>query len=643
MIQVRNLFYSIGERILLKNLEWMIHPGRHMALIGPNGAGKTTLLRILHGDLKPDEGEIIMRKDMQIGFLPQEEVIIENLPLIDSVMQRQKNIRHIEEQIQLVQMELEAGDTSPELLHKLGHLEHQYAALGGYEAEHLVKRILAGLGFREKDFFRAVSEFSGGWRMRAVLASLLLQEPDVLLLDEPTNHLDLPSLEWLEQYLKKFPGSVIIVSHDRFFIDRLATDIYELERGTLTHYPGNYHFYEEKKAAAVELLKKRYEEQQDALKRQQVFIDRFRYKATKATQVQSRIKMLEKIEIIELPDERRTWSFQIKVAKQSFKNVLTMEQMSFKYDTDWVLEKIDLAIYRGEKIAMVGENGAGKTTLTRLVYGDLTPQEGALIVGENVEIGYYSQHQIDALDLDKTVMEEVSAFASDTLSQRIRNVLGIFQFSGDDVFKKIRVLSGGEKARVSLAKMLLSEANFLIMDEPTNHLDMISKEALEHALQTYDGTLLLISHDRYFLSKLVSKVIELKDHRLKVVEGSYNDYLEKRQAVPTVIQTTEKKEKAQVPGKKSKDQKREEAENRKALAHIKKPLEAKISKLESEIAALESNKISIETELADPKTYGLPDRVKLLHYDHSAIEQKLKACYKDWEIASAELENLLKS
>ena len=645
MIQIRNLHVTIGRRELLKGVDWMIHPGKHMALIGPNGAGKTTLFRIIHGDLTPDQGDLVMPKGTVMGYLPQEEVTVEDVPLLESVMQRQKELARLEKQISDIQHRLD-GEKNPSktILDRLGQLEHHFSALGGYEIEHQAGQILSGLGFQKPDFQKPISQFSGGWRMRSVLASLLLQDPDVLLLDEPTNHLDLPSLEWLEQYLAHFQGSVVIISHDRFFIDRLATDIYELDRGRLTHYPGNYHFYEKKKAEALELLKKEFNNQQDELKRQQAFVDRFRYKATKARAVQSRIKQMEKVERIELPGERKTWSFEIQIRRPSYKDVLHIRDMSFRYNQDWVLDGINLSIYRGEKLAMVGVNGAGKTTLTRLIFGDLKPQKGSVDVGQRVEIGYYSQHQIDALDLNKTIMEEVSTFSEESTSQRIRNVLGIFQFTGDDVFKQIGILSGGEKARVSLAKMLLSEANFLIMDEPTNHLDLISKEALEEALQRYDGTLLLISHDRYFLTKLVHKVIEVKDKKLCVMEGNYSDYLERRLAEETTESNQDVKEKkAQTDSgrKKNKEQRRQEAQARDALNKLKKPVMDKIHLYESNIEKLEAQKQELETRMADPATYNQDGLIMELQKQHAETDRDLKACYKEWEALQEELEKII--
>ncbi len=611
-----------------------------MALIGPNGAGKTTILRMIHGDLKPDQGEITKPKFTKIGYLPQEEVVIDKGSLLEVVLESQENIVTLERQIKSLQHDLEKNH-DPSFLEKLGRLEHEYQALGGYDLEHQAKKILSGLGFKDSDFDRPIKEFSGGWRMRSYLASLLLQNPDVLLMDEPTNHLDIPSLEWLEAYLQKFSGSVIIVSHDRFFIDRLVTEIYELDRGKLTHYSGNYHQYEKQKEERLELLKKQWKSQQDYLKQQQQFIDRFRYKATKAAQVQSRIKQVEKVDMITLPSERQTWSFTLKVDKPSYKDVLQMKSMSFKYDREWIFEDVSFNLYRGDHLALVGPNGIGKTTFTKLIHQDLVPQEGSVKVGTNVETGYYSQHQIDALDMEKTVWEEVESSTAISATQQIRDMLGIFQFSGDDVHKRISVLSGGEKARVSLTKILLSPANFLIMDEPTNHLDMISKEALEHALQSYSGTLLLISHDRYFLTKLVRRVIEIRNHRLRVYEGNYSDYLRKRQQEEALQVKSEKDTDQNTQGRKSREQKRIEAEQRNALNQKKRPAEKNVKQCEETIAELEDQQEALEKELADPKTYENSQHMMKLQTDYAENKSKLDSLYPKWEKAQAELESII--
>jgi ATP-binding cassette subfamily F protein 3 len=468
-----------------------------------------------------------------------------------------------------------------------------------------------------------------------------VQNPDLLLLDEPSNHLDLPSLEWLEQYLLNFKGSMVIVSHDRFFIDRLAQEIFELDRGKLEHYPGNYHFYERKKQEQEEQLLKKYEEIRMERERQEKFINRFRYKATKAVQVQSRIKMLEKMEQVELPPQKHKLNFKLSVPVQSYKEVVKIEKLSFRYDHDWVLENVDLNIYRGEKIALVGVNGAGKTTLTKLIAGQILPQRGIAQIGQRTTFGYYAQHQIDTLDLNNTVYDEIASSVSMNYLPRIRDVLGVFQIRGDDVFKRIGVLSGGEKARVSLAKILLSPVNFLMMDEPTNHLDMASKEALEEALTQYDGTLLIISHDRYFLDKLVHRVIEVKDRQLFKYEVNYSNYIEKRQAQQEAIEMSKTENQPESVSKKSKEQKRLEAEARQSVSKDRQRLTKEIEEIEHQIEQLENRKAEIELLMAKPETYQNSNLAASLPYEYARVKDDLQNCYEQWETAHVALDELL--
>lgn len=642
MLQIQDLHYSIGERNLLAGISWIINPGTRSALIGPNGAGKTTLLRILNNEIEHFGGTILRPKNYRIGYLPQEEIAISQGTALDSVLTGQKEILRLEKEIQKLHHLLDSQHNDHEsLLKQLGALEQKFESSGGYRLESTAKSILSGLGFAETDFSRPLSEFSGGWRMRAYLSRLLLQQPDLLLLDEPTNHLDLPSLEWLEQYLLSFSGSMVIVSHDRFFIDRLAQDIYELDRGKLTHFAGNYHFYEIEKDKRDELLRKKWEEQQAERERQEKFINRFRYKATKAVQVQSRIKRLEKLEKAELPPSTRHFDFSLSVDVQSYKDVLTIENMSFRYDADWVLEDVNLKLYRGDKVALVGVNGAGKTTLTRLIAGQLAPQKGKAGIGQRTKIGYYAQHQVETLNLNATVYDEVASTVSKSLFPRIRDILGIFQFSGDDVFKKIEVLSGGEKARVSLAKILISPVNFLIMDEPTNHLDIVSKQALEQALRSYDGTLLLISHDRYFLDKLVHRVIEIKDHHIREYEGNYSDYLSRREAEADTLADEDEKPRTGSKSRKSKEQKRLEAEARQSVSKKRSALNKEIHLLENEIGELETRKESLEQEMADPETYKNGEQAASLQKEYTELKENLKKKYSRWESANLELEEIL--
>ena len=642
MLQIKKLCYSIGDRKLLSDINWIIKPGKRAALIGPNGAGKTTLFKILTGDLKNETGDIFCSKEYRIGYLPQEEMTFGKNTILESVIEGNIEIVELEQKIARLHEKLEITKKNQEqILKRLGDLEHHYEILGGYRLEAEAKAILAGLGFENKDFNNSISQFSGGWRMRAYLARLLIQKPDLLLLDEPTNHLDLPSLEWLEQYLLNFPGSMVIVSHDRFFIDRLAHEIYELERGNLTHYAGNYHFYENEKKNRLILLQEKWEEQKAEREKQQKFIDRFRYKNTKATQVQSRIKQLEKLKKIDLPTPPPALNFKLTAEIQSYKDVIKMNRMSFRYKDDWILKDINFNVYRGDRIAMVGVNGAGKTTLTRLIVGQLTSQTGEVQIGKRVTIGYYAQHQIDTLNLNATIYREVESIVSTQNIPRVRNILGIFQFSGEDVYKKIGVLSGGEKARVSLAKILLSPVNFLIMDEPTNHLDMASKEALETALKDYDGTLIIISHDRYFLDKLVNRVIEVKNHQLTEYEGNYSDYLRLRELKSVdKNRTLEIKKMSKNSSKKNKEQKRLEAKARQAISKERNILQKEINFLESKINELENRKTELEKILADPATYKQGIFAANSQIEFKEIQKELEECYYKWEKNQFELEEL---
>jgi ATP-binding cassette subfamily F protein 3 len=662
MLQIKNLHYSIGDRRLMSGVNWNIQPGKRAALIGPNGIGKTTLLRIIIGELEYAGGSVIKSKEYRIGYLPQEEISVKGTTVLGTVMEGQKEIALLEKQMADLHDTLNTltpDDVKREdILLRLGQMEHRYRAMDGYHMGTIAKKILSGLGFREPDFSRPLTEFSGGWRMRVYLALLLVQQPDLLLLDEPTNHLDLPSLEWLEQYLLDFPGSIAVVSHDRFFIDRIAQEILELDRGKLAKYPGNYHVYENRKEQKEALLLKKWKEQKEERERQERFINRFRYKNTKAKQVQSRIKQLAKMETVEIepPPQHRPLDFSLTVDVSSYNDVLTVKNMSFSYDTEWVFKNIDLNIYRGDKVCLVGPNGAGKTTLTRLIVRQLLPREGMIQTGERTFTGYYAQHQVDTLDLENTVYDEVASTVATGLVPKIRDVLGIFQFSGDDVYKKIKVLSGGEKARVSLAKILISPVNFLIMDEPTNHLDKFAREALERALVQYNGTLLLISHDRYFLDKIVNRTIEIRSGSILEYDGNYSYYLQKRGSV-RVLQPAAAVEAASPPaageesvktspapgGKKTKEQKKLEAEARQAVSKERNRLQREAAALEEQIDQLEKRKQELETQMALPDTYNDSELAVRLQKEYAAVNKELNRCNLRWEQASNQLEEIIRS
>ncbi|MBD3224798.1 MAG: ATP-binding cassette domain-containing protein, partial [Caldithrix sp.] len=647
MLQLKNIAYTLGEQLLLKDINWVINPGDRIALIGANGVGKTTLFRIITGGLDAHDGQVYKPSNYQIGYLPQEEVGIDGSTILSTVLQGRQDIIELENQIEEIQNQLQNKTdfvNHDKQLQQLEHLQARYAMLDGHQAEAEAKKILSGLGFTTNSFEDSLSNLSGGWRMRVYLARILIREPDLLLLDEPTNHLDLPSLEWMENYLTKFKGSIVFISHDRFFIDRLASQIAELAYGQLKQYAGNYHFYEQKKQQDEELLFKQWEEQQAERQRIQRFIDRFRYKASKAPQVQSRIKQLEKMETIELPRPAAQIQFRIKADIPSYKDVLKITHLSFRYNQDWVLKDINLNLYRGQKAALVGVNGAGKTTLTRLITGDLEPVEGSVQRGQRVHIGFYAQHQIESLNMNNTVHEEVKSTAAPSHQDKLRDILGVFKFSGDAVDKPVRVLSGGEKARVSLAKILLSPCNFLIMDEPTNHLDMESRETLENALQAYDGTLLLISHDRYFLDKLVNRVIDIKEGRIKVYEGNYSDYLRLRQ-----LNTADgnKKEKTHEPStkisgvKKTKEQKQKEAEARQAVSKERNALQNSIMHLEKNIGVLTDQKNEMEKQLAQPETYKNSEKLREIQIEYDRICKQIPELEKEWEKAQIRLEAIL--
>jgi ATP-binding cassette subfamily F protein 3 len=655
MLQIRDLQYSIGDRRLLAGVDWMIQPGRRVALVGPNGIGKTTLLRIIIDELEYASGSIIKPREYRIGYLPQEEIRVKGTTALQTVLEGQKELAWLEKQIAELHEALKTADSETgrqDLLNRLGHLEHRYEAMDGYHMETRAKKILSGLGFRESDFDRPLSEFSGGWRMRVYLALLLVRQPDLLLLDEPTNHLDLPSLEWLEEYLLGFPGSIVIVSHDRFFIDRVSQEIVELDHGKMERYPGKYHVYETRKEQKDALLLKKWKEQKEERERQERFINRFRYKNTKAKQVQSRIRMLEKMEPVEVEPPVKAlhrMDFRLSVEVTSYNDVLTVENMSFKYDKERVLQDINLNIYRGDRVCLVGPNGAGKTTLTRLIVGQLKPQQGVLRLGERTAVGYYAQHQVDTLDLDASVYDEVVSTVAASLVPRIRDVLGIFQFSGEEVYKKIRVLSGGEKARVSLAKILMSPLNFLVMDEPTNHLDRTAREALEKALANYNGTLLLISHDRYFLDKLVNRVVEIRDGYLLEYDGNYSYYLQKRDSVsvpvtepgPPPVSKEEVPAVTPFPGvRKTKEQKRLEAEARQAISKERNRFKQEVEKLEEKIAGLEKKKHELEARMAQPETYNDGELAVRLQKEYAAVNKELPQCNRRWEQALTELEEI---
>ncbi len=521
--------YPTGE--VLKDINWEVKPGDRIGLVGVNGAGKSTQLKIITGEIEPTAGEIIRPSSLHIAYLNQEFEVDPTRTVREEFWTVFKEANEVQLSLTQVQRDMEAADPEEldRLINKLDRLQRQFEALDGYGLDARIGKILPEMGFGVEDGDRLVSAFSGGWQMRMSLGKILLQKPDLLLLDEPTNHLDLETIEWLETYLKGLITPMVIVSHDREFLDRLCTQVVETERGVSATYLGNYSAYLQQKAENQSAQLSAYERQQKELEKQQVFVDRFRASATRSTQAKSREKQLEKIERIEAPIAGvRTLHFRFPPAPRSGREVVNIKELTHIYDDKILFLAANLLIERGDRIAFLGPNGAGKSTLLRLIMGMEPPTEGVVQLGDhNVIPGYFEQNQAEALDLKRTVMETIHDEVPDWKNEEVRTLLGRFLFTGDTVFKAVGALSGGEKARLALAKMLLRPANLLILDEPTNHLDIPAKEMLEEALQNYDGTAIVVSHDRYFISQVANKIVEIRDGEFRVYLGDYHYYLQK--------------------------------------------------------------------------------------------------------------------
>ena len=521
--------YPTGE--VLKDVTWEVKPGERVGLVGVNGAGKSTQLKIIMGEMEPTTGEVIRQGSLHIAYLTQE---FEVEPM-RTVREEFWTVFTEANQVQqaLANMEQEMANAEPDeldkLVHKLDKLQRQFEALDGYGLEAQIEKILPEMGFEAGDGDRLVSSFSGGWQMRMSLGKILLQSPDVLLLDEPTNHLDLETIEWLEKYLKGLKTPMVVVSHDREFLDRLCTKIVETERGISTSYLGNYSAYLQQKEEAQDSQLATYERQQKEIEKQQAFVERFRASATRSTQAKSREKLLEKMDKVEAPTAKmRKLRFTFPPSPRSGREVVLIKDLTHTYDDKILFLGAELEIERGDRIAFLGPNGCGKSTILRMIMGMEEAEDGLVSLGQhNVIPGYFEQNQAEALDLNKTVMDTIHDEVPDWKNEQVRTLLGTFLFSGETVFKKVDALSGGEKARLALAKMLLRPANLLILDEPTNHLDIPAKEMLEEALQNYDGTVIIVSHDRYFISQVANKIVEIKDGELIPYLGDYQYYLDK--------------------------------------------------------------------------------------------------------------------
>lgn len=521
--------YPTGE--VLKDVTWEVKSGERVGLVGVNGAGKSTQLKIITGEIEPTTGQVIRPASLHVAYLTQEFEVDPTHTVREEFWTVFKEANEVQQSWHRLQQEMENVDATEleKSIDKLDKLQRRFEALDGYALEAQIEKILPEVGFAPEDGDRLVSSFSGGWQMRISLGKILLQNPDVLLLDEPTNHLDLDTIEWLEGYLKSLKTPMVIVSHDREFLDRLCTKIVETERGISTTYLGNYSAYLQQKEEAKEAQLSTYERQQKEIEKQQEFVDRFRASATRSTQAKSREKQLEKIERIEAPTANlRSLKFTFPPAIRSGLEVVIIQDLVHSYNNNILFLGAELLVERGDRIAIVGPNGAGKSTLLRMMMGAETPEDGTISLGKhNIIPGYFEQNQAEALDLNKTVMETIHDEVPDWKNEEVRTLLGRFLFSGDTVFKNVSSLSGGEKARLALAKMLLRPANLLILDEPTNHLDIPAKEMLEEAIKSYEGTLIVVSHDRYFISKVANKIVEIREGELLVYRGDYHYYLDK--------------------------------------------------------------------------------------------------------------------
>jgi len=547
-----------------------------------------------------------------------------------------ERVKQLEKEIEELGKKLE--ETSDEkILHEYSDKLHEMETLDGYTIHHRTEEVLQGLGFANNDLNRPYKEFSGGWRMRVLLAKMILQQPDVLLLDEPTNHLDLPSIEWLEKYLQHYKGSVVIVSHDKYFLDRMVTKIVELYQQELHIYSGNYSFYETEKQQRIELQQRAYENQQEYIRQQERFIERFRAKATKAAQAQSAMKRLEKLDRVEQVEiERPNLKINFRVDKQPGKIIATLKHATKKFGDNVIVEDTEAEIDRGDKIALIGANGKGKSTVLRMIAGT-EPFNGERIWGHNVEESFYAQHQLEALNINNDVLDEMKEAGSQKTELELRSLLGCFLFSGDDVEKKIKVLSGGEKARVALAKVIISKANFLMLDEPTNHLDIHSVDLLAESLNKYEGTIILVSHDRYFISKTATVIWEIVDHKIKVFKGGYEEYVqwkERSSKFNVLSSVLEEKKETKADNTEHRTQNTEQKtqndfsrEQKKELQRLQK----QFSKLEEEINQLNINKTNLEAELAKPENYSDKNKFLQLEKDYNILQQKISAANSSYE------------
>jgi len=643
MIDISDISLQFGGKYLFQNVSFRINSGDKAALVGANGSGKSSLFKILCNQLQTEKGSISKQKRTTIGYLPQDHVIHSGKTLIEEASSALSDITSLQikerELTQSLSTKNILPDEQQDLISNLGEVHQRLEELDSYSASSNVEKILIGLGFEESDFYRLTDEFSGGWQMRIALARILISQNDLLLLDEPTNHLDLDSLEWLITFLKNYKGALIIVSHDKHFIMQTTSKTYELFNNTFSIFNGNYNAYlKYKEERDVQLIHK-YELQQKKIKETKRFIERFRYKNTKAKQVQSRIKQLEKLETIELPQNESNIKINFPEPPKSGKVNIELISLKKSYGENEIFSGIDLVVDRGEKIAFVGPNGAGKTTLAKIIAGNLDYNKGERILGHNTMISYYAQDVADNLQPNIDIIETVDGIAEEKTIGELRSILGAFLFQSDDVFKKVGVLSGGEKSRVALAKILLTKSNFIVLDEPTNHLDISSKKVLQQALINFKGSLILVSHDVDFLQPIVSEVVEIRKGKIRTFSGGIDYYLHKREELNKNV-AEEKITEGIEPLTTKKEQKRMEAEKRQAKYSATKNLVSEIELLEKKIEELEEKKAKLDNTLAAPEAYNNPKKAFSINKEVKIIIEELSRVISEWENLSEELINI---
>ncbi|MCF8142802.1 MAG: ABC-F family ATP-binding cassette domain-containing protein [Deltaproteobacteria bacterium] len=662
LITLIRVSLTFSEREIFHDIGFQVEPGDRIGLVGRNGLGKTSLLRIITGEISPDDGEVKIARRTRIGYLPQDVHESASGPLLDAVLNAIPGRTDLENALNSANRALKTRHDAAEqarLGRQIAEIHHDMSLLEQTFPRHEAEKILLGLGFETKDFTRSVSSLSGGWKMRAALSALLYQKPDLLLLDEPTNHLDMPSVKWLEGFLQGFKGALVLVSHDREFLNRQVNRVVSFETEGMRSYNGNYDFYLKARQEEIRSLEARAKNQEQKIRDAEKFIERFRSKATKARQAQSKIKLVRKMELVETRRKEKTIHFSFPEVARSGREVASFENVSKHFGDNILYDALDLKVLRGERIAIIGPNGCGKTTLLRLVAGELEPDRGRIALGHEVSLAYFAQHHSDWLNPRNTVIEEVYQIVPHATIGYVRSVCGAFLFSGNDVDKPIGVLSGGERARVSLAKLLVKPGNFMLMDEPTNHLDIESSETLIHALKRYDGTLLFVSHNQSFVNSLATKIWDIQGRGITDYPGrleEYYDHLRKvdgapgqkaerlrKQSIPEGVKTVDRTVEIPGTGKRDrKNEKRQEAKKRQIIHDALTPIQKRLEREEERIAALEARQQQVEKMLADPDIFADKDVSVPLLAEYRDIRHELDERLLQWEEAQHKLESTKK-